>query len=488
MTTLPIEPTTFWLGTAALGLIASVALIYLLLHRVGDSYQAPVWERLSAGWLAILVPLAVLWVGLFLLTVALAFTDLWRTIPPGGGAPASLGLGALLAALLGAPFVIWGTVLKYQTVSFQKEGHITDRINKAVEQLGAEKDISRVMRNVRYTLDGQEHAELEGKDERLSLPAKATDVTRGNWEVVKRTVPNIEVRIGAILSLERIAQDSTRYDRGRDHVRVMEILCAYVRENAPVSSAQDHPFGEWEPLKDDPTEEERAAHLAKYEERFGNFFTQGQVYQWARTVPAPRADIAIALRVIGRRTPDQRLAEARWGKDAGPGDAWVFDTPCPSLPDDTTAEIRADFATRLGQWQETIGSYRGYRLDLRNTNLQGADLSDLALSGARLDGARMEGANLRGARMEGADLLGARMEGANLGGARMVGADLWGARMEGANLGSARMEGADLWGARMEGANLGDARMEGADLRRAKFDASTYWDRAVLGGGVSPIC
>ena len=143
-----------------------------------------------------------------------------------------------------------------------------------------------------------------------------------------------------------------------------------------------------------------------------------------------------------------RLAEARWGKDARPGDAWVFDTPCPSLPDDTTAEIRADFATRLGQWQESIGSYRGYRLDLRNTNLQGADLSDLDLSGARLDGARMEGAGLRGA----------------------------------------RMEGADLWGARMEGANLGDARMEGADLRRAKFDASTYWDRAVLGGGVSPIC
>jgi hypothetical protein len=40
------------------------------------------------------------------------------------------------------------------------------------------------------------------------------------------TEPNIEVRIGAILSLERIAQDSTRYDNGRDHVRVMEILCA----------------------------------------------------------------------------------------------------------------------------------------------------------------------------------------------------------------------------------------------------------------------
>lgn len=192
------------------------------------------------------------------------------------------------------------------------------------------------------------------------------------------------------------------------------------------------------------------------------FFNEAQVYQWAQTVPAPRADIAIALRVIGRRSPDQRLAEARWGKDAGPGDSWVFDTPCPSLPDETTAEIRADFTERLAEWKRTIGRYRGYRLDLRSTNLQRADLSDLALSGARLDGARMEGAGLRGARMEGADLSEARMEGANL-------------RV-------ARMEGADLSVTRMEGADLSGARMEGADLRRAKFDASTYWGSAVLGG------
>ena len=53
----------------------------------------------------------------------------------------TLGAGALAAAVLGSPFIIWSTVLKHRTVMFQKEGHITDRINTATEQLGAEKTI-----------------------------------------------------------------------------------------------------------------------------------------------------------------------------------------------------------------------------------------------------------------------------------------------------------------------------------------------------------
>jgi hypothetical protein len=84
-------------------------------------------------------------------------------------------------------------------VRYQKEGHITDRINTAVEMLGAEKTVKH----------------------------RSTD-DAGKEVTTEETVPNIEVRIGAILSLERIAQDSTTHDRGRDHVRVMEILCAYV--------------------------------------------------------------------------------------------------------------------------------------------------------------------------------------------------------------------------------------------------------------------
>lgn len=132
--------------------------------------------------------------------------------------------------------------------------------------------------------------------------------------------------------------------------------------------------------------------------------------EWAQSLPEPRADIAIALRVIGRRDAQQRLAEARWGKDAKPTDTWLFDTqPCPSLPDGdgpTTQEELDTYLFALNAWKGKIDSYRGYRPDLRDTCLQRSDLSDLCLSGAKLQGARMEGADLRFVRMEGAKVSG----------------------------------------------------------------------------------
>jgi hypothetical protein len=45
--------------------------------------------------------------------------------------------------------------------------------------------------------------------------------------------PNVEVRLGAIYALERIA-----YDSPRDHWPIIEVLTAYVRQNAP-APAQD---------------------------------------------------------------------------------------------------------------------------------------------------------------------------------------------------------------------------------------------------------
>ena len=63
-----------------------------------------------------------------------------------------------------------------------EQGQITDRLNKATENLGKSTD---------------------GGD------------------------PIIEVRLGALYALERIAQDSFR-----DHIQIMEILCAYIRHGS----------------------------------------------------------------------------------------------------------------------------------------------------------------------------------------------------------------------------------------------------------------
>ncbi len=52
--------------------------------------------------------------------------------------------------------------------------------------------------------------------------------TEGMGQINTKDEPVIEVRVGAIHSLERIAQDSPR-----DHIKIIEILCAYVRYNSP---------------------------------------------------------------------------------------------------------------------------------------------------------------------------------------------------------------------------------------------------------------
>ena len=91
----------------------------------------------------------------------------------------------MLAGWVGA----LGLVIALQRLQVARDDRITDRHIRAIEQLGTCRD------------DGE---------------------------------PNLEVRIGAIFALERIARDSDR-----DHWPIMQTLTAYVRENAPVLEDSD---------------------------------------------------------------------------------------------------------------------------------------------------------------------------------------------------------------------------------------------------------
>ena len=114
-----------------------------------------------------------------------------------------------------------------------------------------------------------------------------------------------------------------------------------------------------------------------------------------------------------------------------------------------------------------------YRILLRGTDLQQADLSGanlahIDLRDAYLAGAHLEGANLKGAHLEGADLSGAFLKGANLSDANLAGADLSNAEelwergtyrwKRGAGLGHADLSGANLKGADLSRANLSGAK------------------------------
>ncbi len=255
----------------------------------------------------------------------------------------NLGAGALIAAILAAPFVIWRTHIAQRTVDLQHQGQITDRISKAVEQLGAEKTVK-----------------LPGKD------GTATEQTK----------PNIVVRIGGLYALGRIAEDSMTSDKGRDHIPIMEILCAYIRENAPASKAADCPAD----------------------------LTNDNLERWAVALSPPRTDLQTALEIIGLRTSVQikleRATPAR-GSDFG----YLLDLRATCLQ-------RADLSEMA--FNRALFTY---------TRMQGANLRS----------AQMQGADLRWAQMEGAYLRRAQMQGAVLTEAKMQAAVLWSANLRSAN-------------------------------------------------------
>ena len=222
------------------------------------------------------------------------------------------------------------------------EGQITARFTKAIEQLGA------------------------------------TDATGRN----KKT----EVRLGGIYALEGIANESKEL-----HWPIMEVLCTYVRMNAPVKP-------------------------------------QKSPYRHDASTPYPTltTDIQAILTVLGRR-------DRKYEKES-------------------------------------------QHLDLRNADIQGAQLF-----GADLNGAVLSGADLNRADLSRADLNGAELTAAYLGGARLIEAQLIKATLNGADLSRAALDGAQLSGAYLNGADLDGAALNGAHLDRTVLNGA-HLDRAVLIG------
>jgi len=97
------------------------------------------------------------------------------------------------------------------------------------------------------------------------------------------------------------------------------------------------------------------------------------------------------------------------------------------------ADINA-ILTVIGRRKRTWQNGEETRLDLRNTNLEGADLHQAHLEGAELTSAHLEHADLVGAHLRLADLRRACLNGAQLNGAQLNGADLRGADLRGADL------------------------------------------------------
>ncbi len=282
--------------------------------------------------------------------------------------------------------------LTYTALNFRlsREGQVTDRYTKAIEQLGSDK---------------------------------------------------LDVRIGGIYALERIARDSAR-----DHTTVMEVLAAFIREH----SSEQWPA----PESDDAAVPER------------------------RTRP----DVQAAVTVIGRRDArhDRLLVQF---DDA---ELYGADLAVANLSRALLRRVRLD------------------RANLDSAQLDGAYLFRAHLGGARLDYAHLDGAHLSGADLRGASFRDAHLRGADLGilhiddlsddagsvvEARLDGATFWGADLSYAKLSGADLRGTKLTGAKLTGAYLGDANLAGVDLTGVDLTGAYFGGTELTGAkfdGVVP--
>lgn len=425
------------------------------LRMPGTSIDCPV----AWGVLRILLLILVLaMLTLLLLALCAAFVVLDNAISvhganaQGGLSGGASAAGVLVVAILSAPFVIWRATVAQKTVNVAEQGLITDRINKAVEGLGAEKTIKQVLETPRFKKDkyGKWQYGSDGELVQATRPDGAPLVDR---ETVERTVANLEVRIGAIYALERIAKDSLR-----DHIQIMEILCAYIRENAPVAQAPKLPEPPVYDLKEgDKSKEALVAWKQKHRDALASLgHNNGSV--------RPREDIQIALTVIGRRSVRQRRLESETGlafaEEMGAFPVWSG-----------KPEHHAAWKADAEAWRQKLNdrSPPTYQLNLRNSNLCGADLSSGEFDHADFSGSILDGAGLRQANLNKAKFAGTRINGVSLQQANLNGSEFSQCRCLDSNLQEARMNCSH-----MNDVDIGESNIDSADLNFS----DVYFSRA----------
>jgi hypothetical protein len=180
-----------------------------------------------------------------------------------------------------------------ETLRLTEQGQITERFTRAIEQLGATHD---------------------GKSK------------------------NLELRLGGIYALERIARESEE-----DHWSIMEVLIAYVRAHTP-----------WEETERQQAEAKEAASLKDPNQALIKY-----------TGPSPEPDVQAVLTVLGRRS-----------RYFGNGEVTPLDL----------AQTNLEGAN--------LGGANLERTNPRQANLVGADLWKANLQRANLKGADLEGVSL----------------------------------------------------------------------------------------------
>ena len=237
----------------------------------------------------------------------------------------------------------------------------------------------------------------------------------------------LEIRIGGIYALARLARDSED-----DFGSIVNILQTFVRENAPREKAEEE-FPS-KTLYSDPS---------------------GLVY------PAPPADIEAAL---------GSLIDLSFERDQG------------IHLDLHGANVEgAAFGTTGGSRANYQSTY------LFNTNLQYASLIGVNLPKGDFTDSNLRGANLSRADLSGVSLQSAQLNHANFFGVDLIGADLRNAQLYEAGLANVDLDSADFQGAQLKRAILCRVNLQGAkNLTQSQLNATKGGEEVRLPIGLEP--
>ena len=240
-----------------------------------------------------------------------------------------------------------------RNLAIAQEGQITERFTRAIEQLGSDK---------------------------------------------------LQIRLGGIYGLERIARDSKQ-----DHWPVVEILTAFVRANSRTQSITETPTS-----REPPTDIQ--AVLTVLSRRKIEFEKE--------------SDERIDLR--GANLQGANLIECHLDRAI----LWEIDL--------TEANLRDVHLESAGLSKACLDSAALTLAHLERATLGEANLESAVCSGAHMENAQFGLANLRSAKLYDANLSGANLFGADLTEASLLNANLSGAILKDAKLNSANLKNADL--------------------------------------------
>jgi uncharacterized protein YjbI with pentapeptide repeats len=268
------------------------------------------------------------------------------------------------AQIVGGAVLLGGLVFTFNTFRLQQEGQFTDRFTKAVTQIGDDK---------------------------------------------------LEVRLGGLYALERIAKDSPK-----DHWTVMEILSAYVREKAKKKEV-----------------------VVKNTESNSNTNAKNKIDE-TKEIPKIATDVQAALTIIGRRKTEQ-------------------DSKTDKINLSETDLSGADLS------KSNLSGANLRKSNLIGTNLSNSNLAQIDLTESNLTNAILNNSNLSETNLIRVNLTNSQLFRSDLNKVKLKGSILHGANLRQVKMQSVILDTVDLSEANLQFTDLRGAAIYSSDFSKTQF-------------------